>query len=189
VASSAYQTEGAWNQSSKGPSVWDAWYLSRGSPNAFTAIDGFRRMQSDVDLLATLKPNLYRFSVAWTRLVEGCSGLPNLEGVAFYKKLIDKLKANGIEPVITLWHWDTPQECEDQYGSWTNKTIVNDFVNYADIVFRNFGQKVKYFLTLNEPNNLCGRAYGKDDWAPGKNILKVGQNKGETNRCNKYHLI
>lgn len=105
VAASAYQTEGAWNVGGKGPSVWDKWYNDtsrKGRPNAITAIDHYNRMEDDISLLGKYGVKMYRFSVAWSRILPNCSGAVNLEGVAFYSKMIDEIIKSGALPVLTM---------------------------------------------------------------------------------------
>ncbi|KAI8607210.1 glycoside hydrolase superfamily [Chytriomyces sp. MP71] len=187
-ASSAYQIEGAWNVDGKGPSVWDTWFKGgnklipsniEADPNSpiaagdpFVTDDHYHRVDEDVAIMSNLKVSMYRFSVSWPRLLPNCSGQVNQAGIEFYSNLIDKLLANGIQPILTMYHWDTPQACQDQYGSLSNRTqFIADFTNYADVLFKNFGSRVKYWLTINEPAAYCGRAFGPKNsafvWPPG----------------------
>ncbi|TPX48519.1 hypothetical protein CcCBS67573_g10199 [Chytriomyces confervae] len=186
-ASSAYQVEGAWNVDGKGPSVWDHWFLnnhslvaSKGAGNPIAAGDVFKtaghydRMKEDVALMASFKSSMYRFSVAWSRIFPQCNGQVNQKGIDFYSRLIDELLNAGIQPVLTMYHWDTPQACEDQYGSLLNRDMfIRDFTSYADVLYANFGSRVKYWLTFNEPAAYCGRGFGPVNdayiWPPGKN--------------------
>jgi len=184
-ASSAYQVEGAWNEDGKGLSVWDKWFLdghslvrSPGVPSTpagspFTTTDHYHRMKSDVKLMKDMGVTIYRFSVSWPRILPNCNGKVNAVGIAFYNSLINELLLAGIQPVLTMYHWDTPQACEDQYGSWSSDNIITDFTNYADVLFQNFGDRVKLWLTLNEPAAYCGRGFGPVNdgwiWPPGKN--------------------
>jgi beta-glucosidase len=125
--------------------------------------------------MADLKATSYRFSVSWSRILPHCTGAINQAGVDFYSNLIDLLLENGIQPVLTMYHWDTPQACEDKYptGSWVNPGIIDDFTYYGNVLFQNYGSRVKLWLTLNEPPAYCGRAFGPitDDWIwpPAKN--------------------
>ena len=184
-ASSAYQVEGAWNVDGKGPSVWDKWFengahslvrspdvtqTAAGSP--FNTTDHYHRMKEDVGIMRDLGATIYRFSVSWPRIFPNCNGQVNQAGINFYSNLIDELLASGIHPVLTMYHWDTPQACEDQYGSWSSDRIIADFTSYADVLFQNFGSRVKIWLTINEPGAYCGRAFAPQDayvWPPGKN--------------------
>lgn len=184
-ASSSYQVEGAWNVDDKGPSVWDKWFsdghslvrstgvtsTAAGSP--FNTTDHYHRMKSDVALMKDMGVTIYRFSVSWPRILPNCNGQVNPKGIAFYNALIDELLLAGIQPVLTMYHWDTPQACEDQYRSWTSDRIIADFTNYADVLFENYGDRVKLWLTINEPAAYCGRGFGPVNdawiWPPGHN--------------------
>lgn len=107
-ATSAYQIEGAWNQSGKGPSVWDKWYLDpsrAGNPNGFIADDHYNRMPSDIAYLGQLGATSYRFSVSWPRIYPNCSGTPNAAGLKFYSDMIDEILKNGATPLLTMFHW------------------------------------------------------------------------------------
>ena len=177
-ASSSYQVEGAWNVDGKGPSVWDKWFedgnplvrspgvtsTAAGSP--FNSTDHYHRMKSDVAIMKSLGTTIYRFSVSWSRIFPNCNGQVNQKGIDFYSSMIDELLASGIQPVLTMYHWDTPQACEDQYRSWSNDRIITDFTNYADVLFQNYADRVKLWLTINEPAAYCGRAFGpiSDQW-------------------------
>ena len=185
-ASSAYQVEGAWNVDGKGPSVWDKWFengahsmvsspgvaqTAAGSP--FNTTDHYHRMKEDVGIMKDMGATIYRFSISWPRIFPNCNGNVNQAGIDFYSNLIDELLRSGIQPVLTMYHWDTPQACEDQYGSWSSDQIITDFTAYADVLFQNFGDRVKLWLTINEPAAYCGRAFGPVSdrwvWPPGKN--------------------
>jgi 6-phospho-beta-glucosidase len=172
---SAYQIEGAWNVDGKGPSIWDTWYgdaSRQGRPNAFEAANHYNRMREDIKILADLGATAYRFSVSWPRILPDCSGTVNERGVQFYSEMIDELLKYKINPVLTLYHWDVPQACHDQYGSWSNERIVADFTNYADIIFDRLGDKVQHILTINEPSAQCGFGYEQAFWPPGTNAGK-----------------
>lgn len=101
---------------------------------------------------------------------KGYAHVVNKEGVIYYKKLIDELLLNGIEPFVTLYHWDHPEVFE-RLGGWTNELMVDYFVDYARVVFGELGHKVKYFFTINEPHIYCDLSYGKAEFAPGKTIF------------------
>ena len=172
-ATSGLQIEGAYNADGKGLSVWDKWYLapSRSSnPNHLVANDHYHKMKTDVAFLGQLGATAYRFSVSWTRIFPNCNGKVNEAGLQFYSDMIDEILKNGALPVLTMYHWDTPQACEDQYGSWLSPQIVADFTNYADVLFARFGDRVQYYLTMNEPSAECGWGYQTDSfWPPGAN--------------------
>jgi beta-glucosidase/6-phospho-beta-glucosidase/beta-galactosidase len=158
VGTSAYQIEGAHNTHGKGPSVWDKWYSDpsrKDLPNGNDAVEHYKYMKEDISYLGKMKVTAYRFSVSWSRILPDCSGSVNEEGIKFYSEMIDEIIANGATPILTMYHWDTPQACHDKYGSWGNLKgdIVKDFVNYADILFKNYGDRVNTFLTFNEPES------------------------------------
>ena len=163
------QIEGAWNIS-KGPTVWDTWLHSSSAiksfGNADTTANHYYKYKEDLDILNSLSANVYRFSFSWARILPNCSGKVNEDGIRYYTDMIDRLKANGIVPVGTLFHWDLPQSCYDQYGGWVDSKIVNDFVNYADVLFTRFSDKITHWLTLNEPSNYCIYSYDNGYFPP-----------------------
>ncbi|KAJ3320026.1 hypothetical protein HDV06_005760 [Boothiomyces sp. JEL0866] len=171
-STSAYQIEGAWNIDGKGPSVWDHWYqdpIRINNPNANIAADHYHKMREDVSILSSLGATAYRFSISWPRLLPDCTGKVNENGIQFYSDLLDELSKHNITPVLTMFHWDTPQACHDKYHSWNDYQIVQDFTFYADVIFHYFSDRVQYYLTLNEPAAECGYGFGMDKWAPGFN--------------------
>ncbi|KAJ3364094.1 hypothetical protein HDU91_002718 [Kappamyces sp. JEL0680] len=166
-ATSAYQIEGAWNADGKSANVWDTYFAANPSlENGFVAADHYHRMKSDMALLGSLNATAYRFSVAWSRILPSCNGQPNQAGIQFYSDMVDEIIKNGAAPVLTLFHWDTPQACHDQYQSWLSPKIVTDFTTYADTVFAALGTRLKYVLTINEPHAMCGYSYGGSHWPP-----------------------
>ncbi|KAJ5673898.1 glycoside hydrolase superfamily [Penicillium macrosclerotiorum] len=157
-ATSAYQIEGGAFEDGKGESVWDR--VSHLKPSRTNgehgdvACDHYHRMAADVALLSDYGVEEYRFSIAWTRIVPlgGREDPTNEAGFAFYDSLIDSLRARGIEPVVTLFHWDTPQALSDRYGAVGNlREFQADFVHYAKLCFARFGDRVRRWVTFNEP--------------------------------------
>lgn len=162
ASTSAYQVEGAWDLDGKGPSVMDARTdRPAGVADVTVASDHYHRYAEDVRLLAELGLRAYRFSIAWTRILPHGSGEVNPEGVAFYHRLIDSLLAAGIEPIVTMYHFDLPQGLQET-GGWSDRRTVDAFERYARILVKEYGDKVRYWLTVNEQNVmiLFGSALG-----------------------------
>ncbi|KAB2001116.1 hypothetical protein ES319_D12G278400v1 [Gossypium barbadense] len=159
AGSAAYQIEGAALEDGKGPSVWDI--LVRQHPERIVdrstgdvAVDFYHRYKEDIMLMKKIGLDSFRFSISWTRILPKgkLSGGVNPLGVQFYSNLIDDLLANGLKPFVTLLHFDHPQALEDEYGGFSSPKIVDDFVDYADFCFKTFGDRVKHWVTMNEPN-------------------------------------
>ncbi|XP_074039721.1 myrosinase 1 isoform X2 [Leptinotarsa decemlineata] len=165
VATSAYQIEGAWNEDGKGLSIWD-YYTQNTSlvgdgSNGNVACDSYNKYKEDIELLKQLGVNHYRFSVEWTRILpDGMINNINQIGVEHYSNLIDGLIAAGIEPIITINHWNIPRSL-DHLGGWYNPKIVDYFAQYADLLFNLFGNRVKTWITVNEPHSVCMRLVGR----------------------------
>ncbi|XLU92539.1 beta-glucosidase 12-like [Arachis hypogaea] len=158
TATSSYQVEGAWNEDGKGASTWDN--LTHSHPEQIEdrstgdiAIDHYHRYKEDIKIMKDMNTDAYRFSISWARILPKgkVSGGINQEGIAHYNKLINKLLANGMQPFVTLFHWDLPQALQDEYKGFNSPNISKDFEEYADICFKNFGERVKHWITLNEP--------------------------------------
>lgn len=155
-ASAAYQVEGAWNLDGKGKSVWDEFVripnkTFKGS-NGDVAVDHYHRFKEDIALMAEQGLKTYRFSIAWTRILPEGRGEINQKGLDFYSDLINELLKYGIEPIVTLYHWDLPQALEDAYGGWESRQVIQDFTNYAKILFDAYSDRVNYWVSLNEQN-------------------------------------
>lgn len=162
-ASAAYQVEGGWDQDGKGKSIWDVYAHLPGTTykgtNGDVAVDHYNRWQEDVALMAESGLKTYRFSIAWTRIFPEGKGTVNQKGLDFYSNLIDELLKNNIEPAITLYHWDLPLALQEEYGGWESRQIINDFTSYAVELFKAYGDRVKYWITLNEQNVFTGHGY------------------------------
>ena len=153
AATSSYQIEGAWNEDGKGESVWDVASHTGFIKNRDTgdiACDHYHRYKEDVQLMKKIGLKAYRFSISWPRLFPSGKGKVNSKGVAFYDNLIDELLANEIEPVITLYHWDLPNELQ-KIGGWESRDVVDAYVEYAKFMFDHYGDRVKFWITFNEP--------------------------------------
>ena len=162
-ASAAYQVEGAWDLDGKGASVWDTFVRIPGKTFENTtgniAVDHYHRYKEDIALMAEQGLSAYRFSIAWSRIFPTGNGAINQAGLQFYDDLINELIEHNIEPVVTLYHWDIPQALQDAYGGWESRKIVDDFTHYAVTVFKHYGNRVKYWVTLNEQNVFIGHGY------------------------------
>jgi beta-glucosidase len=168
VASAAYQIEGAWDADGKGESIWDRWsHEGRGQVTGDVVADHYHRYPEDIGLLQQLGINSYRFSIAWTRIFPTGKGAVNPAGLAYYKDLVRRLKAAGIRPAITLYHWDLPQALEEA-GGWANPETAVHYEAYARLIFRELGADVSHWITFNEPwvTAFCG--YWLGNMAPGK---------------------
>lgn len=154
AATASYQIEGAWNDNGKGESIWDRFSHTPGKvENGDTgdiACDHYHRWQEDIVLMKEIGLKAYRFSIAWPRIFPSGRGEVNQAGIDFYSQLVDALLEAGIEPFVTLYHWDLPQALQDE-GGWPKRKIVDAFVEYADLVSRVLGDRVKNWITLNEP--------------------------------------
>lgn len=156
VATSSYQIEGAVSEGGRSPSIWDTYCQVPGAivngDNGDIACDHYHRYNEDLDLIKWLGVDAYRFSIAWSRILPDGVGRVNKEGIDFYNRLIDGALARGIQPWITMYHWDLPQILQDR-GGWCNRESVDWFTEYADVLSQNFGDRVTNWITFNEP--LC----------------------------------
>ncbi|MBC2724558.1 MAG: glycoside hydrolase family 1 protein, partial [Desulfosporosinus sp.] len=151
-AVTSFQTEGAWNEGGKGPSIVDARPVPEGFSDWNVAIDFYHRYKEDIALFKELGFNAYRTSISWSRIFPDGEGAVNEEGLQFYDDLFDELLANGIQPVITLYHFDIPLALAEKYNGFASRKVVDLFEKYVKVVFERFGKKVKYWLTFNEQN-------------------------------------
>jgi beta-glucosidase len=175
VAAAAYQTEGAWDEDGKSESNWDHFSRMKGKiergENADTAADFYHRYSEDIDLIRSMNFKIFRFSLSWPRIIPLGTGEVNRKGLDFYHRVIDKCLASGIEPWITIYHWDMPQVLEEQ-GGWTNRKIIDWFSEYTDVVTREYGSKVKNWMVINEQLSFAGNGYMEGIFAPGRKSLK-----------------
>jgi beta-glucosidase len=169
VATAAIQIEGAADK--RGASIWDTFARVPGAvangDTLDTACDHYHRWEEDLDLMASLHVNAYRFSISWPRVLPEGNGAPNHAGIDFYKRLVDGLHERGIEPVATLYHWDLPQALQDE-GGWAARDSAGWFAEYASLMFDELGDGVTRWITHNEPfvTAFLGHAYGTK--APGR---------------------
>ena len=171
TATSAFQTEGSPSADGKGLSIWDTFSHRRGKistgENADIACDTYRNPQPDLDLMASLGLGAYRFSVSWSRVLPQGRGSINLPGLDYYSRLVDALLARNITPFITLFHWDLPQALQDLCGGFAARDCAAYFADYAEIVVKALGDRVKYWTTLNEPWEFAGLGHLLGAHAPG----------------------
>ncbi|NKE62264.1 beta-glucosidase [Lentzea sp. PSKA42] len=185
VATSAYQIEGAYDEDGRTPSIWDTFSRRPGAvangENGDVACDHYHRMPSDVAMIARLGVDKYRFSVSWPRVQPGGRGPVNAKGVDFYSRLVDELLEKGVDPWLTLYHWDLPQELEDA-GGWPHRDTAYRFAEYAGLVHDALGDRVPTWTTLNEPWCSAMLGYDTGRHAPGR------KNFGEAMRA-VHHLL
>ncbi|XP_059652679.1 beta-glucosidase 13-like [Cornus florida] len=175
TASSAYQYEGAASQGGRGPSIWDTFSqrypgkIADGT-NGNEAADSYHQYKEDVKIMKKIGLDAYRFSISWSRVLPTgrLTGGVNKEGIDYYNNLIDELLANDIKPYVTIFHWDVPQALEDEYGGFLSGRIIFDFCNFVELCFWEFGDRVKHWITLNEPSMFCIGGYVNGTFAPGR---------------------
>ncbi|XLR35561.1 hypothetical protein HN51_044923 [Arachis hypogaea] len=175
TSSSSYQYEGAVNEGGKGPSIWDT--FTKKYPNKIKdessgeiAVDSYHRFKEDVQIMKELGFDAYRFSISWSRILPGgnlSSGI-NSEGMIYYNNLINEILRKGLTPFITLFQYDYPQSLEDAYGGFLSPQIVKDFTDYAEVCFKAFGDRVKYWITFNGPSIFSKLGYTIGKYAPGR---------------------
>lgn len=170
TATAAYQVEGAIHADGRAASVWDTFSTQPdrvfdGDTGAI-ACDHYRRYLEDVQLLAKLGVQNYRFSLSWPRILPEGTGAVNAAGLDFYQRLVDALLAQGITPHITLFHWDSPQALENRYGSWQSRDMAKDFADYVTVVVQALGDRVTHWMTLNEIFCFTHMGYGVNQVPP-----------------------
>lgn len=170
-ATASYQVEGAFDEDGRKPSIWDTFSKTPGKvwngDTGDVACDHYHRLEADLDLMADLGLDAYRFSLAWPRIIPAGTGAVNQAGIDFYNRLIDGLLARDIKPVATLYHWDLPQPLEDA-GGWPVRATADAFEEYARVVGAAFGDRVATWTTLNEPWCTAYLGYGQGGHAPGR---------------------
>ncbi|XP_010908033.3 beta-glucosidase 12 [Elaeis guineensis] len=175
AASSAYQYEGAANEGGRGPSIWDTFTHEhpekiKDRSNGDVAIDFYHRYKGDIGIMKDIGLDAFRMSISWPRILPNGSltGGINKEGIQFYNNVIDELISKGLKPFVTLFHWDLPQALESLYGGFLSPHIVDDFRNYVDICFKEFGDRVKHWITFNEPYSFCQKGYAAGAYPPNR---------------------
>jgi beta-glucosidase len=174
VATAAFQIEGACDQEGKGQSIWDVFAAKKGNilngdkPN--TTCDFYHRYEDDIDLIKQLNIPNFRFSISWSRIFPEGTGTINQAGIDYYNRVIDHCIKQGIEPWITLYHWDLPHALELK-GGWTNREVVTWFTQFVTVCAQNFGDRVKNWMIMNEPSVFTGAGYFLGIHAPGRKGL------------------
>ncbi len=170
AATASYQIEGAARQDGRGESIWDRFCSIpgnvKGQDTGDVACDHYHRYKEDVALMKSLGLKAYRMSISWPRVLPGGKGEVNEKGMAFYSSLLDELLDAGIEPYVTLYHWDLPQALQE-IGGWTNPDMPRYFGDYARLLFERFGSRVKHWMTLNEPYCAAFLGHYEGRMAPG----------------------
>ncbi|KAF7805365.1 cyanogenic beta-glucosidase [Senna tora] len=201
ASSSAYQFEGAAKEGGKGTSIWDVFTHKypekiKDRSNGDVATDQYHRYKEDVALMKEMNLESYRLSISWTRILPNgkLSGGVNREGINYYNNLINELLANGIEPMVTLFHWDLPQRLEEEYGGFLSPKIINDFVDYAELCFKEFGDRVRHWITINEAWTYSVYGYAHGDLAPGRcspslNLSCLGGDSGTEPYTVAHHFL
>lgn len=169
-ATAAAQIEGAWDADGKGESIWDSFCRRPGAIDDATTVettcDHYHRYPEDVALMRKLGLKHYRLSISWPRVMPAGRGAVNAKGVAFYRALLTELRRAGIKPAATLYHWDLPQALQDE-GGWGSRQTAYDFAAYAEVCFREFGDLVDRWITVNEPEVVMMMGYQNGEHAPG----------------------
>ncbi|KAL7584400.1 hypothetical protein Lser_V15G42401 [Lactuca serriola] len=192
-ATSAYQIEGAVLEDGRSYSIWDTFAHSGGpwynGANGDIACDGYHKYKKDIQLMADMGLEAYRFSISWSRLIPNGRGPLNVKGLQYYNDFINRLIAHGIEPHITLHHIDLPQILEDEYGGWISRKAVKDFVAYADVCFREFGDRVLHWTTFNEGNIFSLGGYDFGGSPPGRCSSPFGTNCSKGDSTSEPYLV
>ncbi|KAL9153789.1 hypothetical protein ABFS82_10G071500 [Erythranthe guttata] len=181
AATSAYQIEGGYKEGGKAFSIWDTFSITKPAKisdgsNGCLAIDHYNKFKEDIDLMKKLGLDAYRLSFAWTRILPGgrLSGGVNREGVKFYNDVIDYALSKGIQPYVTIFHWDIPTFLQEEYGGFASPKIVQDFAEYAEVCFFEFGDRVKHWITINESWTYTHHGYISGDFPPNHGSYSTG---------------
>ena len=184
-ATAAYQVEGAAREDGRGPSIWDTFSHTPGktfeNQTGDIADDQYHRYKQDVQLLKWLGAKIYRFSISWSRIFPEGTGKPNERGIEYYQRLSDELRANGIEPFATLFHWDLPQALQDRVGGWESRDTAKAFGEYAGYVASKLSDRVHHFFTMNEFSSFIDLGYAEGRFAPGLQLPPARLNQARHN--------
>ncbi|KAL8122276.1 hypothetical protein AgCh_018861 [Apium graveolens] len=193
TSSAAYQYEGAVKEGGRGVSIWDTFAHTFGKitdgSTGDVAVNQYHLYNEDIKLMKYMGMDAYRFSISWSRIFPNGTGKINQAGVDHYNHFIDALLANGIKPYVTLYHFDLPQALEDKYQGWLSSQIINDFATYAETCFQEFGDRVKHWITFNEPHGFAIAGYDLGFLAPGRCSL-LGQSRcKEGNSATEPYIV
>lgn len=142
------------------------------------AADSYHKYEEDIKALKNVGFQMYRISIAWSRILPTADPTKiNEAGVNYYKKLLKSLKDNNIQPLVTLYHWDLPQILQEKFGGWENETVADLFADYAKVCYKLFGDDVKWWITINEPKQVCNAGYGAGFYAPGIHSSGIAEYK------------
>lgn len=184
VSTAAFQIEGSHDTDGKGLSIWDVFTAKKGriksGHHAQIACNFYSSYQTDIDLIRELNIPNFRFSISWSRLLPNGTGTVNQAGIDYYNRLIDYMLEHGIEPWVTLYHWDLPYALELK-GGWTNRESIDWFTEFTELCARSFGDRVKNWMVMNEPSVFTGAGYFLGMHAPGK--------RGITNYAKAVHHV
>ncbi|GAB4846786.1 Beta-glucosidase 44 [Ancistrocladus abbreviatus] len=178
TATSAYQVEGMALKDGRGPSIWEPFvkipgYIANNATADVTA-DEYHHYKEDVDIMSNLNFDAYRFSISWSRIFPDGTGRVNWEGVAYYNRLINYMLKRGITPYANLYHYDLPLALEKKYNGLLSREVMKDYADYADFCFKMFGDRVKNWITFNEPRCIAAIGYDGGGFPPGRCSKKVG---------------
>ncbi|KAF5305137.1 hypothetical protein FQA39_LY09399 [Lamprigera yunnana] len=197
AVTSAYQIEGAWESDGKKENIWD--FMTHNMPTKIEdgstgdiACDSYNKIKEDVEMLKTVGFQYYRFSISWTRILpDGFLYNINQAGIDYYNLLIDELIANDIVPMVTIYHWDLPQTLQE-LGGWANSEMTTWFTDFSNVLFENYGDRVKLWITINEPKQICEFGYGTGVFAPAYKYSGIGDYLCTKNvllaHASAYHL-
>ncbi|KAM6567652.1 hypothetical protein CsatA_026780 [Cannabis sativa] len=197
TASAAYQYEGCAKEGGRGPSIWDIFtqtYPQKidDKSSGMRAVDSYHRYKEDIGIMKDIGFDAYRFSISWSRVLPNgtLKGGVNKVGIKYYNDLINQVISKGLQPFVTLFHWDLPQGLEDAYGGFLSHKIVDDFKDYSDLCFKEFGDRVKNWITLNEPFSFTTHGYDSGTFAPGRcSSLYVANNCSGGDSSTEPYLV
>ena len=154
ASTSSAQVEGGWDCDGRGPSIWDVKELNPGTCSFHYASDFYHHYKEDIALMGEMGFKAFRMSISWSRVLPSGEGEVNEAGVQFYRDVFDECAKHGIEPIVTIYHFDLPLALQEKYGTWTDRRLCDAYVDYARLLFERFGDQVRYWLTYNEQNML-----------------------------------